>query len=227
MVAWERTLRPAGRNLLPGALRCSRRIIPNYAGDLGIGPNPKLAARVKSADLLVMVSARLSEDAIVILFAAGNPDTTAKSSFTSSRPRKNLDVFTSLHWPFRRRPARFAAAVAGISGRAGPGRCRRGRRSPCRVSGMVGQNQESFQAPFNMARVIVWLRNRLPPDAIVCNGRRQLHHMDSSLLPLPRARHSARADQRIDGLRSAGGRPGQTAISESRGSGIGRRTAIS
>src|ERR1700712_2831441 len=34
---------------------------PNYAGDLGIGPNPKLADRVKNADLLVMVGARLSE----------------------------------------------------------------------------------------------------------------------------------------------------------------------
>src|SRR3954468_11058507 len=34
---------------------------PTYAGDLGIGPNPKLAARVKDADLFVMIGARLSE----------------------------------------------------------------------------------------------------------------------------------------------------------------------
>ena len=34
---------------------------PNYAGDVGIGPNPQLAGRVKNADLLVMVGARLSE----------------------------------------------------------------------------------------------------------------------------------------------------------------------
>src|SRR5258708_24026266 len=33
----------------------------NYAGDLGIGPNPKLLARVKAADLLVLVGGRLSE----------------------------------------------------------------------------------------------------------------------------------------------------------------------
>src|SRR6516165_4439973 len=34
---------------------------PNYAGDLGIGPNPKLLARVKDADLLVLIGGRLSE----------------------------------------------------------------------------------------------------------------------------------------------------------------------
>jgi acetolactate synthase I/II/III large subunit len=34
---------------------------PNYAGDVGIGPNPKLVTRVKEADLLVLVGARMSE----------------------------------------------------------------------------------------------------------------------------------------------------------------------
>src|SRR5271154_928832 len=32
-----------------------------YAGDLGIGPNPKLLARIKSADLVVMIGGRLGE----------------------------------------------------------------------------------------------------------------------------------------------------------------------
>jgi acetolactate synthase-1/2/3 large subunit len=34
---------------------------PNYAGDVGIGINPKLAARVKAADLIVAVGPRLGE----------------------------------------------------------------------------------------------------------------------------------------------------------------------
>jgi len=33
----------------------------NYAGDLGIGPNPKLAARVREADLLLLIGGRMSE----------------------------------------------------------------------------------------------------------------------------------------------------------------------
>jgi len=34
---------------------------PNYAGDIGIGINPKLAQRVKDADLLLVIGARLGE----------------------------------------------------------------------------------------------------------------------------------------------------------------------
>ena len=34
---------------------------PSYAGDLGIGPNPKLLARVKEADLIVLIGGRLGE----------------------------------------------------------------------------------------------------------------------------------------------------------------------
>ena len=34
---------------------------PCYAGDLGIGPNPKLLARIKAADLVVLVGGRLGE----------------------------------------------------------------------------------------------------------------------------------------------------------------------
>src|SRR3546814_5924706 len=34
---------------------------PVYAGNLGYGPNPKLAARLRDADLLLVVGARLGE----------------------------------------------------------------------------------------------------------------------------------------------------------------------
>ncbi len=34
---------------------------PNYAGDVGIGINPKLAARIKSADVVLCIGARLGE----------------------------------------------------------------------------------------------------------------------------------------------------------------------
>ena len=34
---------------------------PVYAGNLGYGPNPKLVERIKAADLLLVVGARLGE----------------------------------------------------------------------------------------------------------------------------------------------------------------------
>jgi acetolactate synthase-1/2/3 large subunit len=35
--------------------------LPNYAGDVGIGINPKLAARIRGADLVIAIGARLGE----------------------------------------------------------------------------------------------------------------------------------------------------------------------
>src|SRR5262249_10796618 len=34
---------------------------PCYAGDLGLGPNPKLAARVKASDLVILLGGRLGD----------------------------------------------------------------------------------------------------------------------------------------------------------------------
>ncbi len=34
---------------------------PNYAGDLGIGPNPKLMARLKASDLIILAGGKLGE----------------------------------------------------------------------------------------------------------------------------------------------------------------------
>lgn len=52
---------------LPVALSFRRKDLisndrPNYAGDLGLGPNPKLIARAKAADLIVAIGARLGEN---------------------------------------------------------------------------------------------------------------------------------------------------------------------
>ena len=52
---------------LPVALSFRRKDLisndrPNYAGDLGLGCNPKLTARVKAADLIIAVGARLGEN---------------------------------------------------------------------------------------------------------------------------------------------------------------------
>ena len=53
-------------NNLPVATTFRRKALwdnthPNYAGDLGIGPNPKLAERVQKSDLLIVFGSRLSE----------------------------------------------------------------------------------------------------------------------------------------------------------------------
>src|SRR6202790_4334812 len=56
----------AERNALPVTCSFRRQSLfdnrdPHYAGDVGIGPNPALAERIRSADLILAVGTRLSE----------------------------------------------------------------------------------------------------------------------------------------------------------------------
>ncbi len=64
--AVERFQRFAERFDLPVAVSFRRQMLfpadhRCFAGDLGIGPNPKLLARIKAADLVLMVGGRMSE----------------------------------------------------------------------------------------------------------------------------------------------------------------------
>jgi acetolactate synthase-1/2/3 large subunit len=64
--AVDRMVRFAERFDLPVSVTFRRQMLfphdhPNYAGDCGIGPNPKLIERIKAADLLLLVGGRLSE----------------------------------------------------------------------------------------------------------------------------------------------------------------------
>src|SRR3712207_6453872 len=65
-VAVERFARFAARFELPVACTFRRQMLfpadhASYAGDLGLGVNPKLLARIKDADLVLMVGGRMSE----------------------------------------------------------------------------------------------------------------------------------------------------------------------
>ena len=65
---------------------------------------------------------------------------------------------------------------------------------------------------FQYGQVMTWLRDRLPKDAIVCNGAGNYagwihrHHRFHSFA------HAARADLGLDGLWRAGGGAGQAAV---------------
>ena len=69
---WSEPACAALRCALPSASRCPSpppsgaahlfdALHPCYAGDFGIGPNPKLHARVRGADLVLLIGGRLSE----------------------------------------------------------------------------------------------------------------------------------------------------------------------
>jgi acetolactate synthase-1/2/3 large subunit len=141
---------------------------PNYAGDLGIGPNPKLADRVKNADLLVMVGARLSE-----------MPSSSYSLVEIPTPRQKLvHVFPAaeelgrVYQPtlaIQATPGPFAAAVAGNSG--APAGTAAAEAAAAHAEYLEwSETPRELPGAFQYGQVIVWLRDRLPADAIICNG---------------------------------------------------------
>ena len=139
---------------------------PCYAGDLGIGPNPKLLERIKSSDLVVMVGGRLGElpSQSYTLF-----DIPAAADAVRARAS-------------RRRGARPRLQSASCHSRDADGVRRRARYS--RPEGAQRAQAEAAHADYlewtekptdqpggvNFGAVMVWLREYLPPNAILCNG---------------------------------------------------------
>src|SRR5258708_3810324 len=141
---------------------------PNYARDLGIGPNPKLADRVKNADVLVMVGARLSE----------MPSSSYSLVEIPTPLQKLVHVFPAaeelgrVYQPtlaIQATPGPFAAAVAGISD--APAVAATAEAAAAHTEYLEwSETPRELPGAFQYGQVIVWLRDRLPADAIICNG---------------------------------------------------------
>lgn len=160
----------AESNDLPVVLSFRRKDLldndsPHFVGDLGLGANPKLLARLREADLIISLGARLGE----------NP-TQGYTLFTRAQTAANL---VHIHagpeevgrvWPPRLgvvadvRSA--AAALATIGGKRGWGDWRAAARSdyetwtaPVAVTGAV-----------NLSEIVTHIGEVLPHDAILTNG---------------------------------------------------------
>ena len=107
---------------------------PCYAGDLGIGPNPKLLARIKAADLVVLVGGRMGEmpSQGYTLFDIPRPQMT----FVHVHPgAEELGRVYRAHLPINATPTAFAAALEGLEPPNGAARRRRRPRMPTILPG--------------------------------------------------------------------------------------------
>ncbi|WP_051630956.1 thiamine pyrophosphate-binding protein [Afifella pfennigii] len=140
---------------------------PNYAGDLGIGPNPKLFRRIQEADLVLLLGARLSEmpSGSYTLLDVPMP----RQALVHVHPgAEELGRVYQPSLAIQASPSAFLAALAAAELDFGP---------PAQEAGAAHQDylawsQEPLKVPgdFQYAEAMVWLRQRLPPDAIICNG---------------------------------------------------------
>jgi acetolactate synthase-1/2/3 large subunit len=139
-----------------------------YAGDLGIGPNPKLVARVKEADLLLLIGGRL-----------GELPSQAYTLIDIPRPQMRLvhvhpgaEEFGRLYRPhlaIHASPTAFAAAAEALQP-AHPLAWRE-RTAQAHADYLAWTDVPTEQpGDVNLGAIMMWLRENLPLDAILCNG---------------------------------------------------------
>ena len=162
----------AERFALPVACSFRRQMLfdhdhPNYAGDLGIGPSPALATRMREADLLLLVGGRMSEmpSASYGHIAIPEPRQALVHVHPGAEERGRLYRPTLA---INASPTAFAAALEGVQ-------------QPNEIpwAGEAEKANAAYRAwiepvenpgAVQMSRIIAWLNERLPEDAIIANG---------------------------------------------------------
>ena len=139
---------------------------PCYAGDLGIGPNPKLIERIKGADLVVLVGGRLGElpSQSYTLFDIPRPQV----PFVHVHPgAEELGRVYSPNLAIHATPTALAAALEKLDLQ----RPVRGDAETAHADYLAWTEKPTEQpGAVNFGAVMVWLRDNLPSDAIICNG---------------------------------------------------------
>ena len=140
---------------------------PQYAGDVGIGINPKLAARVREADVLIVLGERLGEMTTSGYTLLQVPSPAQKIVHVHPSP----DELGRVYQPevaIASTPGEFLAAMLALPPLA---------KAEWREQGRAANAEyAAWRAPrpvpgdVDMWRIVQWLDERLPDDAILTNG---------------------------------------------------------
>jgi len=162
----------AERTGLPVACAFRRQDIldnrhPSYVGDVGISPNPRLAARVRDADVLLVVGERLGEmtTAGYTLLDVPQPKQTLIHVHPGS---EELGRVYQPAIAINATPHAFLQALdtAGVAAAA----AWRDATSAARADYEAWRAPRPVPGDVDLWRIVRWLDERLPDDAIVTNG---------------------------------------------------------
>ncbi|MEQ8229768.1 MAG: thiamine pyrophosphate-binding protein [Rhodospirillales bacterium] len=161
----------AEANNIPTSVSFRRQdLLPNdhplYAGDVGIGINPKLAERVRTSDLILAVGPRL-----------GEMTTGGYSLFDIPVPKQRL---VHIHPGAEELGRVYRPAMAINSGMPGFAAAAKAMQPVTgRWDNWAGTAHDDYlawteptQTPgdVQMGEIVAWLRDQLPADAMICNG---------------------------------------------------------
>jgi len=139
----------------------------SYVGDVGIGINPKLAQRVKESDLLIVLGARLGEMTTsgYTLIDIPEPQMKLVHVYPGAEEmgrvyRPSLAIVAGM--------AGISAALAGLPEPAGDRF--KSWRTGAREDYLDWVKPTENPGDVQMGEIVQWLAQRLPQDAVVCNG---------------------------------------------------------
>jgi len=141
---------------------------PCYAGDFGIGPNPKLHARVRSADLVLLIGGRLSEMSSQGYTLLDIPEPQVKLVHVHPGAEELGRVYHPT-LAINASPTAFCSVLEGLQP---PNEI--AWRSECEAAhaDYLAWSETATPQPggVNLGEVMAWLRDNLPEDAIITNG---------------------------------------------------------
>ena len=140
---------------------------PCYAGDVGIGINPKLAKRVKEADLLMVIGARLGEMTTGGYTLIDLPTPSQKLVHVHADPEELGRVYQP--WlAINATPRAVAHALAALAPMEKP--------RWAQQTEVARAEYEAWQKPpkspgrIQMAEIVRWLDQHMPADTVYTNG---------------------------------------------------------
>ncbi|MEX0853608.1 MAG: thiamine pyrophosphate-binding protein [Bauldia sp.] len=140
---------------------------PNYAGDVGIAPNPALAERIREADVLLLLGGRLPEMPSSGYTLIDIPE--PRQKLVHVHPgAEELGRLYRPTLPINASPTAFAAALERLQPPAVIPWA--GEADAAHRSYLAWSTPVENPGPVQLAEVVVWLRGRLPDDAVLANG---------------------------------------------------------
>jgi acetolactate synthase-1/2/3 large subunit len=139
-----------------------------YAGDLGIGPNPKLLARVKGADLVLLIGGRLSEMSTQGYTLLDIPE--PQMQLVHVHP--GAEELGRVYHPalaIHAAPTAFCAALEGLQP---PNEIAWKGEAAAAHADYLAWSEKATPQPgaVNLGEIMIWLRDNLVPEAIITNG---------------------------------------------------------
>jgi acetolactate synthase-1/2/3 large subunit len=139
----------------------------NYVGDVGIGINPALAARVREADLLLVLGARLGEMTTGGYTLVDIP--TPRQTLVHIHP--GAEELGRVYQPALAINAGLRAAAAALAELRPDNAPAWGERTrAARAEYLAWSAPVTAPGAVQMAEIVTQLRAALPPEAIICNG---------------------------------------------------------